>query len=140
MITNTATSAVAISDSGTFSSVARIQASATQLTLPLAGGSSFTAGGLSLQANSSTVFWQRTRFNEVDFDENSGAFNSQEVGYWQTSPGNNSLVALSSTADGSWIIADVGVSTVPEPSTYGLLFGGFTLAVVAMRRRTSKQA
>jgi hypothetical protein len=47
---------------------------------------------------------------------------------------------LSSTADGSWIIAEVATSTVPEPSTFGLLFGGFTLAVVAMRRRTSKQA
>jgi hypothetical protein len=53
--------------------------------------------------------------------------------------GDNPL-ALSSTADGSWIIAEASASTVPEPSTYGLLFGGFTLAVVAMRRRTSKQA
>jgi hypothetical protein len=54
--------------------------------------------------------------------------------------GNNvqGTLPLGSTADGSWIIAEV--STVPEPSTYGLLFGGFTLAVVAMRRRTSKQA
>ena len=51
---------------------------------------------------------------------------------------NSSSVLLNSTADGSWIIAEV--SAVPEPSTYGLLFGGFTLAVVAMRRRTSKQA
>jgi len=54
---------------------------------------------------------------------------------------NNSVegtLPLGSTADGSWIIAEV--SPVPEPSTYGLLFGGFTLAVVAMRRRTSKQA
>jgi hypothetical protein len=38
----------------------------------------------------------------------------------------------------SIVVGNTGVSTVPEPSTYGLLFGGFTLAVVAMRRRTSK--
>ena len=38
----------------------------------------------------------------------------------------------------SIVVGNTGV--IPEPSTYGLLFGGFTLAVVAMRRRTSKQA
>lgn len=52
----------------------------------------------------------------------------------------NESIPLQSTGDGSWIIADGGVSAVPEPSTYGLLFGGFILAVLAMRRRKIKQA
>ena len=65
-------------------------------------------------------------------------FQYNSTNYWMNQT--ESPLALSSTADGSWIIADGGVSAVPEPSTYGLLFGGFTLAVVAMLRRKIKQA
>jgi hypothetical protein len=95
-----------------------------------------------LAGSSATLQWDRRE--AVDFGFFQMPARDQYYGHvdgsgflWIKESSGQSL-PLSSTADGSWIIAEV--STVPEPSTYGLLFGGFTLAVVAMRRRTSKQA
>ena len=139
-ITETATSLVKLSDSSPLNAFSgRIVASATQLTLPNPTGSNFQ-NYLALLGAQGTLGWSRSP--SVGSGD-SGDPASEQYGatgadvYW-----NNDAESLSlpSTADGSWIIADGGVSTVPEPSTYGLLFGGFTLAVVSMRRRTSKQA
>ncbi len=140
-ITETATSLVILSDSSPLNAFSeRIVASATQLTLPNPTGSNFQ-NFLVLIGAQGQLAWSRipsvgSGDSRDAAREQYGALADSDV-YW-----NNEAESLSlpSTADGSWIIADDGVSTVPEPSTYGLLFGGFTLAVVAMRRRTIKQA
>jgi hypothetical protein len=149
-VTNTATSVVAFTESGTFATVGRIEASATQFTL--LAGSGFDGAAVQLDGRWGSLGWYRYpeqnygNFDGVDYIvpameiyRSAGAPGSGSGSY--TTFWNNNVegtLPLGSTADGSWIIAEV--STVPEPSTYGLLFGGFTLAVVAMRRRTSKQA
>ena len=140
-ITETATSLVKLSDSSPLNAFSdRIVASATQLTLPNPTGSNFQPY-LVLTGVQGTLAWHRSPSvgsgeSGEPAREQYGALDA-DVHYW-----NNYAESLSlpSTADGSWIIAEVSTSAVPEPSTYGLLFGGFTLAVVAMRRRTSKQA
>jgi len=113
-------------------------ASATQLTLPNPTGS-LEQRAIALVGAQGTLAWSRSPSvgSGASGDparEEYGALDANVV-YW-----NNDAESLSllSTADGSWIIAEA--APVPEPSTYSLLFGGFTLAVVAMRRRTSKQA
>jgi hypothetical protein len=137
VVTNTATSAVAWSGSSFMVFTGGIQASATQLTVPTVNASSsFQQNHLSLHAVSGILKWERFGTN-ADFFESYVASKSVGGHPWDNQT-HNSAIALTSTAGGDWIIASV--STVPEPSTYGLLFGGFTLAVVAMRRRTSKQA
>ncbi len=138
-VTDNATSAVVRSASGNGATNGfSVQASATQITLrPFGVGS-----GLSLIGVGETLAWFRRAGEDFgDFQmpaSDEYYFQYGELLWYNSQDGN--FIPLSSTADGSWIIADGGVSTVPEPSTYGLLFGGFTLAVVAMRRRTIKQA
>jgi hypothetical protein len=141
VITNTATSVVEHTQSGTGVYSARFNANATQLTLPPASDS---LGGSSFQLNvgSGTFSWQRmpavdmgSPFDPMQIPAMESYFVSLNTQFWSNS---QQPLALTSTAGGDWIIAST--SPVPEPSTYGLLFGGFTLAVVAMRRRTSKQA
>jgi len=140
VITNTATSTFVASASGTEATGAdRLQASATQLTLPpVAGVSSFTQSFLSFrQGGSGMLLWNRLRYNSESGSE--GYLGQNSSGNVWVTGGDNTTVDLQSTAGGDWIIG-TAAAAVPEPSTYGLLFGGFTLAVVAMRRRTSKQA
>jgi hypothetical protein len=152
-VTNTATSVVAFTESGTFATVDRVEASATQITLLAAGsglaGSGFLGADVELIGRWGSLGWYR--YPERIFRPGSiipaaeyyssegvpGSGSGSNTTFWNNI---EETLPLVSTADGPWIIADGGVSTVPEPSTYGLLFGGFTLAVVAMRRRTSKQA
>ena len=139
-VTDNATSAVVRSASGNGASNGfSVQASATQITLrPFGVGSGLSLIGV----EGETLAWFRRAAEDYGSFQMPASdeyyFQYGELLWYNTQDGN--FIPLSSTADGSWIIADGGVSTVPEPSTYGLLFGGFTLAVVAMRRRTSKQA
>ena len=140
-VTDNATSAVVRSASGNGASENSIsvQASATQITLrPFGVGSALRLSGV----EGETLAWFRRAgmdFGDIQVPASDEYyFGHGQLLWYNTQDGNS--IPLSSTADGSWIIADGGVSSVPEPSTYGLLFGGFTLAVVAMRRRTIKQA
>jgi hypothetical protein len=48
--------------------------------------------------------------------------------------GSGAATPLQSTADGSWIIADGGVSAVPEPSAFALL-GLSAFGLIVRRRR-----
>ena len=151
-VTNTATSVVAFTESGTFASTDHVEASATQLTLVAAGFGSYPV--ISLDGRWGSLSWYRNpevnygNFDGYDIiDPASEIYRSAGVpgsgsGSYTTFWNNNveGTLPLGSTANGSWIIAEASAAAVPEPSTYGLLFGGFTLAVVAMRRRTSKQA
>jgi hypothetical protein len=140
-ITETATSLVKLSDSSPLNAFSnRIVASATQLTLPNPTGS-LEKRFLALLGAQGTLAWSRSPSigSGASGDparEEYGALDGNDI-YWNNDA---ESLSLSSTADGSWIIAEASAAAVPEPSTYGLLFGGFTLAVVAMRRRTSKQA
>jgi hypothetical protein len=105
----------------------------------VAGFSVFTESYLALSIQGSGALgWSRIQYNaENGFEGYYGKDSSRII--WQTGGLPNTALPLSSTAGGDWIIG-TAAAAVPEPSTYGLLFGGFTLAVVAMRRRTSKQA
>ena len=136
-VTDNATSAVvqSVAGNGVTLGSYSVQASATQITLrPFGVGSALYLSG------EGHLVWTRgaghPMFGMPAMDE----YYFQYIETLWYNRGEGVSIPLPSTADGSWIIADGGVSTVPEPSTYGLLFGGFTLAVVAMRRRTSKQA
>ena len=140
-VTNTATSEVTFSESGTSAFANRIVASATQFTLPQVN---LDKSFLRFDTSGGFIIWDRDPgmngmgmlgmlFPAQDFYH----AGSSTLFLWLQS---GNVVPLTSTSDGSWIIAEASTSTIPEPSTYGLLFGGFTLAVVAMRRRTSKQA
>jgi hypothetical protein len=142
-ITDTATSAVVVSASGDGASGNNfVRASATQIYLNPLGSTYGGTSNLRLAGSSATLQWDRREASGFDIfqrpamDQYYGHRDGSGFLWYRDSSGES--LPLSSTADGSWIIAEV--STVPEPSTYGLLFGGFTLAVVAMRRRTSKQA
>jgi hypothetical protein len=144
-VTNTATSVVAFTtESMNRVDVNRLSASATQLTL--LAPSDFDVSYFGLFPRGSQLSWFRITDGNYQ-EEGYGSYgvpNSDQGGYsgilfWDNYVQFGTL-PLRSTADGSWIIAEVATSPIPEPSTYGLLFGGFTLAVVAMRRRTSKQA
>ena len=141
-VTNTATSAVTFSESGTSVMSNRIVASATQFTLPQAN---LDVSFLRINTSGGFIRWDRYPENDMGMGMPGMTFPALDgymaagngVFFWDQYSVN---VPLTSTSDGSWIIAEASTSTIPEPSTYGLLFGGFTLAVVAMRRRTSKQA
>jgi hypothetical protein len=141
VITNTATSVVEHTQSGTGVYTLRFNASATQLTLPPASDS-LGSSSFQLNVGGGMFSWQRIEamemrgpFGLMQFPAMESYFVSLNTQFWSN---DQQPLALTSTAGGDWIIAEV--STVPEPSTYSLLFGGFTLAVVAMRRRASKQA
>lgn len=139
-VTDNATSAVvrSVAGNGATGGSYSVQASATQITLkPFGEGSALKLSGD--VSGSGQLAWIRRSGDPMD---GAPAIDEYYFQYIETLwyEGSNQPLALSSTAGGSWIIADGGVSTVPEPSTYGLLCGGFTLAVVAMRRRTIKQA
>ena len=149
-VTNTATSVVAFTESGTSAYLVRVEASATQFTLLAAEGFGSSGAVVELGGRWGSLGWYRSPGNSgfppfftpqpAQEGYMSGGVPGSGSGSYTTFWSSNveGTLPLGSTADGSWIIAEV--STVPEPSTYGLLFGGFTLAVVAMRRRTSKQA
>lgn len=54
-----------------------------------------------------------------------------------TATGTSALLAFSQTAagEGSPVIDNVSVTTIPEPATWGLLVGGFAMVGTAARRR-----
>jgi hypothetical protein len=139
VITNTATSVVEHTQSGTGVYSGRFNASATQLTLPPASDS-LGSSSFQLDVGGGMFSWLRMPAQSMEspfgppmqFPATESYFVSLNTQFWSNS---QQPLALTSTAGGDWIIASTSI--VPEPSTYGLLFGGFTLAVVAMRRRKS---
>jgi hypothetical protein len=143
-IMNTSTSTLIATTSNPTFSFGGVFASATQITLPVLPA--FTSSiNISHPTGQGQVYWQRSA--ETDF----GDFVSPSQDYyaaqnptssstpWWQQVVNAAPLNLQSNPDGAWIIAEVPVA-VPEPSTYGLVFSGLTLAFVALRRRKSKQA
>lgn len=144
-VTKAGTNTVAFTESGTYATVGRIEASATQFTL--LAGSGFDGAAVQLDGALGSLSWGRYAEQNYgggyiqpasEFYRAAGSTSGGYKNFWKNSV--EGTLPLNSTAEGAWIIAGESTSTVPEPSTYGLLFAGFTLAVVAMRRRTSKQA
>ena len=131
-VTDNATSAVvrSLSGNGATNSFS-VQASATQITLePFGEISSLQLGG------GGVVSWYRRAaqgfggFVMPASDEYYFQYNS--TNFWINQ--SNAPLALSSTADGSCIIADGGVSAVPEPSAFALL-GLSAFGLIVRRRR-----
>ena len=130
-VTDNATSEVvrSLSGNGATNSFS-VQASATQITLEPFGEYS------SLQLGGGGVSWNR--YAAEDFGGfvtpaiDNYFFQYNSTNYWMNQ--SESPLALSSTADGSWIIADGGVSAVPEPSAFALL-GLSAFGLIVRRRR-----
>jgi len=142
-ITDTATSAVVVSASGNETSGNNfVRASATQIYLNPLGSTYGGTSNLRLAGSSATLQWDRREARDYGFFQmpSTDQYYAHNGGFLWYTMSEDQPLALSSTTDGSWIIAEVSTSTVPEPSTYGLLFGGLALAVVAVRRRKSTQA
>jgi hypothetical protein len=47
--------------------------------------------------------------------------------------------AIPTDVNGNWIVASAVASSIPEPSTYGLLVGGLILGGATVRRRNRQQ-
>lgn len=129
-VTDNATSAVvrSLSGNGAANSYS-VQASATQITLkPFGEGSFLQLGG------GGVVSWGRRAAQDFGgfvmpaSDEYYSQYNG--TNFWYNT--SDAPLALSSTADGSWIIADGGVSAVPEPSSLVITATG--LLGLAFRR------
>jgi len=136
-LTSTVLSTVLSTDSGLSQvSINNIIASETQIILRDPTQASLDQVLLSLQGESGQVIWGRFTF-PGSFDT-FWAYNALGDPFWDNElPGQT--LELTGNGLGSWVIAETATA-VPEPSTYGLLLGGFTLAVVAMCRRKSTQA
>jgi hypothetical protein len=52
---------------------------------------------------------------------------------------NNVTGAIPTDVNGNWIVASAVASSIPEPSTYGLVVGGLILGGATVRRRNRQQ-
>ncbi len=132
-VTDNATSAVVRSLSGNGAAGSYfVQASATQIILkPFGENSRLDLGG------GGVVSWNRRAAEDFGFFEMPASdeyyFQYNSTNFWMNS-GSGAATPLQSTADGSWIIADGGVSAVPEPSAFALL-GLSAFGLIVRRRR-----
>jgi hypothetical protein len=111
-------------------------------------------GATNTETGSDITLWNLNSGGAMNFSISSAAFNGQAVfdlsGYSSftslfpalNATGNieiwNNDGGIGSATLGTWKV--VGVSAVPEPTTYAALFGLTALAVASWRRRQQKQA